>query len=156
MALTVGIDPDLIASGVAVITERRVIADLTKVKLSGLVDYMRQQAANADGQILIKMEDPNLLKPTFPRVLNRKLTPSQKAATMRKISQDVGKVKAAATLIMELLKDAGFKVVPCRPLVGGHKARCKKDAAYFNQLTGWAGRSNEDNRDAALIALFGV
>lgn len=153
--LIIGIDPDLIASGVAVTTERRFVAELTKVKLSGLVEFMHLQAAKVDGRILIKMEDPNLLKPTFPRVLNHKLTPAQRTATMRKISQDVGKVKATATLIMELLKDAGFNVVACRPLVGGHKARCKKDADYFNKLTGWQGRSNEDSRDAAMIALFG-
>ena len=154
--LIIGIDPDLVASGVAVTTERRAIAELSKVKLSGLVDFMHLQAAKVEGRILIKMEDPNMLKPTFPRALSNKLTQAQRIATMRKISQDVGKVKAAATLIMELLKDAGFNVQPCRPLSGGHKARCKNDAAYFNALTGWTARSNEDCRDAALIALFGV
>ena len=154
--LTIGIDPDLIASGVAVVTNSMVIVEMRRVKLSGLVDFMHLQAAKVEGRILIKMEDPNLLKPTFPRALNHKLTPAQRVATMRKISQDVGKVKATATLIMELLKDAGFNVVACRPLVGGHKARCKKDAGYFNTLTGWSARSNEDCRDAALIALYGV
>jgi hypothetical protein len=29
------------------------------------------------------------------------------------------------------------------------------DAKFFNQLTGWTGSSNEDKRDAGLLALYG-
>lgn len=150
--LIIGIDPDLIASGVAVVTERNAVVELQRVKFSRLVDFMHLQAAKVEGRIIIKMEDPNTIKPTFPRILP---TAMNRQAVNNRISQNVGQVKAVATLILEVLTDAGFNVVACRPLVGGHKARCKKDADYFNKLTGWEGRSNEDSRDAAMIALFG-
>lgn len=151
--LIIGIDPDLSASGVAVITPAKAIVEMKRVRFSELVEYMRLQAAKVEGRILIKMEDPNTLKPTFPRAIPRAMN---KQAVNNRISQNVGQVKAVATLILEVLIAAGFNVVPCRPLVGGHKARCKKDATYFNKLTGWTARSNEDCRDAALIALYGV
>ncbi|MBV2127938.1 hypothetical protein [Arsukibacterium indicum] len=152
MLLIIGIDPDLTASGVAVITPDKRIVEMQRVKFSQLVDYMQLQAIKADGQILIKMEDPNMIAPTFPRALPKAMN---RQAVNNRISQNVGQVKAVATLILEVLKAAGYSVTPCRPLVGGYKTRCKKDAAYFNQLTGWDKRSNEDCRDAALIALFG-
>jgi len=150
--LLIGIDPDLSASGVAVITPDKRIIEMQRVKFSQLTEFMQLQAMKVDGRILIKMEDPNKIAPTFPRLMP---TARNKQAVMNNISQKVGQVKAVATLILEVLTEAGFNVAPCRPLVGGHKARCKKDAAYFNQLTGWTARSNEDCRDAALIALFG-
>lgn len=151
--LIIGIDPDLSASGVALITPDKRIAEMQRVKFSKLVEYMHLQAAKVDGRILIKMEDPNTIKPTFPRALPKAMN---RQAVNNRISQNVGQVKAVPTLMLEVLTEAGFNVVPCRPLTGGHKARCKKDATCFNKLTGWTARSNEDCRDAALIALFGV
>ena len=151
--LIIGIDPDLIASGVAVITPDKRIVEMQRVKFSQLVEYMQLQAIKVDGRVLIKLEDPNKIAPTFQR---HRPTAVNRLAVNNKISQNVGQVKAVATLILEVLTAAGFNVQPCRPLAGGNKARCKKDAAYFNTLTGWTARSNEDCRDAALIALYGV
>ena len=88
--ITIGIDPDLTASGVSVIDGKRVV-QLKNLRINELVPFF----SGHDGAV-IKMEDPNLIKPTFPRKLNPKLTAAQRTAIMRKISQDVGKVKAAA------------------------------------------------------------
>lgn len=147
--IVIGIDPDLTASGVAVIHSGRIL-ELDRIPFTGMVNWLSYQSALND--VLIKIEDPNLIKPTFPRMLP---TARNKQAVSNRISQNVGQVKAVATLLIETITAAGYQVKCCRPLAGGHKARCKKDAAYFNQLTGWVGRSNEDSRDAALIALFG-
>lgn len=148
--LIIGIDPDLSASGFAVVSGRS-IQKLERVPFSGVLAWLA--AHGGPDQLQVKIEDPNLIAPTFQRVLPKAMN---KQAVNNRISQNVGQVKAVATLLIETITAAGYQVKPCRPLVGGHKARCKKDAAYFNQLTGWAGRSNEDCRDAALIALFGV
>ncbi|WNO60871.1 hypothetical protein [Rheinheimera sp. MMS21-TC3] len=147
--LIIGIDPDLTASGVAVILNGRILK-LDRIPFTGMLNWLSYQSAL--NSVLIKIEDPNLIKPTFPRMLP---TARNKQAVSNRISQNVGQVKAVATLLIETITAAGYQVKPCRPLVGGHKTRCKKDAAYFNKLTGWTGRSNEDCRDAALIALFG-
>ncbi len=148
--VTIGIDPDLTASGVSVVDGKRIL-QLKSLRINDLVPFVAGL-----NEAVIKMEDPNRLRPTFPRKLNPKLTAGQRTAIMRKISQDVGKVKAAATLIHELLTGAGFKVIMVTPLKGPLKRQAKDDAAYFNKVTGWTGRSNQDQRDAALIALYGV
>lgn len=147
--VTIGIDPDLTKSGVSVVDGRRV-AELKSLRIADLVAFV----ASFDGAV-VKMEDPNLIEPTFTRKLSPKLTASQRASIMRKISQDVGKVKAAATLIHELLTGAGLKVIKVKPLKGPLKRQAKDSAEYFNKVTGWTGRSNQDQRDAALIALWG-
>lgn len=147
--LTIGIDPDLTASGFAVINGRS-IQRLERVPFADVLAWL--DAAGGKDAMLVKIEDPNLIAPTFPRALKNTIN---KQAVYNRISQNVGQVKAVATLLIETITAAGYQVKPCRPLSGGHKSHCKKDAAYFNKLTGWTGRSNEDCRDAALIALFG-
>ncbi|MDP5459872.1 hypothetical protein [Alishewanella sp. SMS8] len=147
--VTIGIDPDLTASGFAVVNGRT-IEKLERVPFSGVLAWL--DANGGPAALNIKIEDPNLIAPTFPRSLPKAMN---KQAVNNRISQNVGQVKAVATLLIETMTAAGYQVKPCRPLAGGHKSRCKKDAAYFNQLTGWTGRSNEDCRDAALIALYG-
>ncbi|CAM3899330.1 hypothetical protein [Rheinheimera salexigens] len=147
--IIIGIDPDLTASGFAVINGRT-IEQLQRVPFAEVVAWLTKQGSPQ--QLQVKIEEPNLIKPTFPRALPKAIN---KQAVNDRISQNVGQVKAVATLLIETITAAGYQVKPCRPLMGGHKTRCKKDAAYFNKLTGWTGRSNEDCRDAALIALFG-
>lgn len=147
----IGIDPDLTASGVALVEGNKIIM-LDKVSLPELLVWVNKNRWIANGEIIIRMEDPNLIKPTFPRAMPKA---RNKQAVMNNISQKVGQVKAVATIIMQLLEHAGHQVKPVRPLQGAMKHLAKRDAKYFNQITGWDGRSNEDQRDAALIALFG-
>lgn len=147
----IGIDPDLTASGVAVVEGKKIIR-LERVRLPVLVEWMGNAWESSGGDLIILMEDPNLMKPTFHRAMPKA---RNKQAVMNNISQKVGQVKAVATIIMELLQHDGYQVRPVRPLAGPMKHRAKRDAKYFNQITGWDGRSNEDQRDAALIALFG-
>lgn len=147
----IGIDPDLTASGVALVEGNKIIR-LERVAVPDLVLWVSKEWAYARGELVIRMEDPNLIKPTFPRAIPKA---KNKQAVMNNISQKVGQVKAVATIIMQLLEHAGHQVKPVRPLQGAMKHLAKRDAKYFNQITGWAGRSNEDQRDAALIALFG-
>lgn len=147
----IGIDPDLTASGVALVEGNKIIR-LERVAVPELVEWISLASAKVGGDLVIRMEDPNLIKPTFPRALPKA---KNKQAVMNSISQKVGQVKAVATIIMQLLEHAGHHVKPVRPLQGAMKHLAKRDAKYFNQLTGWDGRSNEDQRDAALIALFG-
>jgi len=39
-----------------------------------------------------------------------------------------------------------------KPLRGSVK-KAKNDAKLFNKITGWEGKSNQDKRDAALLAM---
>lgn len=146
MKLTIGIDPDFVKSGIAV-TQNETIVHLESL---GFVDLFEYIAAAGDKQsILIKLENPSAIKPLF----GKKVQNSR--AVREKICQDVGKCKATGSLIQQVLESQGYKVKLVTPLKGPVKRQAKSDAVYFNKLTGWQGRSNEDKRDAALVALYG-
>lgn len=145
MFLIIGIDPDLKASGVAIVVRNK-ISELKNMPFPELIEYITALAA--DNEIMVKLEDVN----AWSGVKHRAGTGP---AAMRKISQNVGQVKAVATLIKQSLNSKGIDVHLVKPLRGEVKMQAKKNSAYFNKLTGWTGSSNEDNRDAALIALHG-
>ncbi|MCP3702472.1 MAG: hypothetical protein GY954_05990, partial [Alteromonas sp.] len=106
-------------------------------------------AAGPKEEVLIKLENPSAIKPLFgAKVKNKR-------AVREKICQDVGKCKATGSLIQQVLESQGYKVKLVTPLKGPVKRMAKSSDKYFNQITGWKGRSNEDKRDAALVALYG-
>ena len=146
----IGIDPDMKASGVAVVQGKDELVELANKNINEIVPYLKQWAQNHS--LTVKIEDPNLISPTFPRVIKGAVSMK---AVCDKISQDVGRVKASATLIIEILEFNGFTVQRVKPIKGPLKQLCKNDSKHFNQVFKWAGRSNEDTRDAAIIAVYG-
>lgn len=143
--LKIGIDPDLQKSGVATVRNGRIV-ELYAMPFFTLISFINENMA--DAQFVI--EDVNFHKPTFHR-------PGASKHEMLKIAQDVGKVKAVGMLLADYLKDSGANFRLVKPLKGTvKKAKNGKGAAeFFNRLTGWEGQSNEDKRDAALLALYG-
>lgn len=141
----IGIDPDLVRSGVAFVHGQKIL-ELSTLSMPELIEYVVLKAQAHEIEVLI--EDVESIKPTFARK-------GTGLAAMRKISQNVGQVKAAARLIREMLVSKGVDVKMVGPLTGAVKMKAKKNSEYFNKLTGWGGRSNQDTRDAALIALHG-
>lgn len=144
--ITIGIDPDMIASGVAVVAGKS-IQKLQSVKLPNLIATV--QAVGAPGEVVVKLENPEANKGLFASRANK-----NKAVSIS-IAMSVGKVQATTHHIREMLESAGYQVKMVTPLKGPLKKQAKTDAAYFNKVTGWTGRSNQDQRDAALIALWG-
>lgn len=143
--ITVGIDPDLIKSGVGVAVGNKLIA-LDSVSFPALIEYLEMVGPKEN--IKINLENPDAIKPLF----GEKAKNSR--AVREKICQDVGKCKAAGILIGELLTYHGYDVKLIAPLTGPLKMQAKKDYMYFNKITGWKGRTNSDQRDAGLIALW--
>jgi predicted nuclease with RNAse H fold len=149
--MKIGIDPDLTKSGVALVVNGK-IEFLKSLGFGELIVYV-VGLDNQQGLVTVLLEDVDNKKPVFPK----RHAPSQSGSAAKvnmSIAEDLGKVKATARLIKELLEDNGVTVKLVKPLRGPIKA-AKKNSAYFNKITGWTGRSNEDTRDAALIALFG-
>ncbi len=140
-SLVVGIDPDLDKNGVAVLKDG-LLAELKGLKFTALQAFIK-----AHPDAVYVLEDVELNKPTFNRNLNDKAN--------LKVAQNVGMVKGVARLIAEFLEEQDCRYTKTRPLIG-HLKHAKKDAAYFNRLTGWEGKSNQDTRDAALLAIYGV
>ncbi len=140
MRLVVGIDPDLKKSGVAVVSEGKLIT-LDNLKLLDLIEFISEHKHCAH----FVVEDVNHDKATYIR-------PGTNKNVMMNISQKVGMVKAIGTLLEEILTDLGAEFTSMKPLRGSVK-KAKKDAELFNRITGWVGKSNQDKRDAALLAL---
>lgn len=144
--IIVGIDPDLIKNGMAVVVDKKIVS-LEAVSFHNLIEFL--EAVGPKESIDIKLENPDSIKPLFgSKVKNKR-------AVREKICQDVGKVKAVGILINEYLLFHGYSVRLIRPLRGPIKRQAKADKIYFNKVTGWKGGSSEDKRDAALIALWG-
>ena len=143
--IIIGIDPDIEASGMAIIKDGKIEAML-KIPFPELIEKI--VSAHKQGKIVVKLEDVEANKPMFVRNLAG-------AKQAMKVAQNVGMCKGVARMIKESLEYHGVTVQMIKPLKGNVK-KAKKDASYFNQITGWEKRSNEDCRDAALIGIFGV
>ncbi len=74
-------------------------------------------------------------------------TASSKAAAL-KMARNIGQIDAWCTLITAVCADLGIAAHGISPAGKGGKL----NAAEFERLTGWAGRSNEHERDAATVA----
>lgn len=144
--ITIGIDPDMIASGLAVVSGKQ-ITKLHSVRLPNLVATI--QAIGSPDEVIIKLENPEANKGLFASHA------AKNKAVSIKVAMSVGKVQSTAHHIQEMLIAAGYPVKLVTPLKGPLKRQAKDDAEYFNRITGWTGRSNQDQRDAALIALWG-
>jgi antirestriction protein ArdC len=151
--IAIGIDPDMRASGVAVVygpENYRKVHSLDNVKLPAIVEFVKSVGVPKD--VVVKLENPAANKAVFTRDI---AGARDKRAVRDAIAMKVGKVMATTHHIRELLENAGYTVKMVTPLKGPLKRQAKDDAAYFNKVTGWTGRSNQDQRDAALIALWG-
>lgn len=142
--LVVGIDPDLVKSGVA-ITRAGGLVHMDALSFPELLEFVRELLPE---QPVVIVEEVEADKTTYHR-------PGTNARQHGRIAQNVGQVKGVKRVLVECLKSMGVDVVLVKPLRGPVKNRAKKDADYFNKVTGWKGRTNEDKRDAAMLALWG-
>ncbi|SUI65854.1 hypothetical protein [Shewanella baltica] len=163
--IRIGIDPDLTKSGVATVVNGEIVT-LKSMGFSELIEFV---ISKSHLPCAVLLEDVDNKKPVFPKRLRQSVkgqnpllayvghAPSQSGSNAKvnmSIAEDLGKVKATARLIKEVLEDKGIKVTLVKPLRGPIK-KAKDSSVYFNKITGWTGRSNADTRDAALIAMFG-
>ena len=139
----IGIDPDLVKSGLAVVIKGEVI-DLQSLSIVELITFINRSLNDISNEYIFAVENVEAKRATFAR---RGMNPAQ----MQKIAQNVGQVKAVARLIVEII--TAYTGKPPIMVPAGINRATKKDAKQFNVVTGWNGRSNEDTRDAAIIAL---
>jgi hypothetical protein len=90
--------------------------------------------------ISVVMEDPNGNRPVFNRgVQGRRAS---------KIAQNVGANKRDAILIWEYCVNHGIAIQRITPTA---KSITKLSSEQFNKITGWAARTSEHARDAAML-----
>lgn len=142
----IGIDPDLVKSGVAMV-QNGTIQGMTSMDFWQLCKHIDECVALGFVFVLEDVEANNF---TYARHSKK-----YKPKVVQKIMQNVGQVKAISRLIQQYLEGAGAEYYMVKPLVARYMKDCKKDSAKFNARFGWSGRSNEDQRDAAMLAIAG-
>lgn len=135
----IAIDPDMRKSGVAYIAENGEVIDLQALSISQLSDVIHAY----HNSVIYAIEDVNKHGTVYRH--NRK----GGASVQARIAQNIGMVKAAGVMIIDVIESATGRKPVLAPL--GIGKQTKRNAKLFNQLTGWQGKTNEDTRDAACI-----
>ena len=132
--LIIGIDPDLEKSGVAVLGQSLELKNLT---FAQTVELFR---SHQDEIKKVVIEAGRLNKKS-----NFRFGHSKTAG--EKIAKNVGENHATGKLLAEMAKSCGLAVVLVKP------SRSKVDSKEFNRITGWQGRTNQEQRDAAMLLI---
>lgn len=136
--LIIGIDPDLEKSGVAILGSS---LELKNLSFSEIVD-------------LFRTEQEKIMKVVIEAGwLNKKANfhchVGQRKSVGERIAKNVGENHAKGKLLVEMAKSLNLNVLEVRP------TKAKRNAKDFNQMTGWVGRTNQEQRDAAML-IFGM
>lgn len=133
MSTIIGIDPGS-NTGIA-IYRAGVLAELQTIE-----PHQLPEAIESIKPARVVFEDSRLQSHTWSRKLS--------AAAQLKVARDVGQIDAWCRLITATCERLG---IPAHGISPKNKG-AKLDAARFAELTGWIGRSNEHQRDAACVA----
>lgn len=131
----IGIDPG-VNMGVAIYEDGNLI-DLLTVEPLGLVDIINAYAAHP---LFIAFEDSRLQSHVW--------LPSQSKGVAANIARKVGMVDAWCYMIERLCENYNIAYMRVSPKAKGGKV----DAELFKKVTRWDKRSNQHERDAAMVA----
>lgn len=140
MIKIIGIDPDMRKCGVC-----QMMGDDFLIFPMDVPLLLENISFWNDGEYIFALENVNAIKTIYAK--NRK----GGQAVQSRIAQNVGMVKAAATIIQDYIEHHGGKVILVPPGIG---KQTKNNAKLFAELTGYTGRTNEDTRDAYWIAKY--
>ena len=132
--LIIGIDPDLDKSGVAVLGQSFELKNLTFAETVELFRSHQDQIK----KVVIEAGWQN-------KKANFRGGHSKRAG--ERIAKNVGENHATGKLLVEMAKSFGLAVVEVRP------TKTKKNSEEFNRITGWQGRTNQEQRDAAMLLI---
>ncbi|MCU4491492.1 hypothetical protein KTI63_03300 [Acinetobacter guillouiae] len=130
--LIIGIDPDLEKSGVAVLGQSFELKNLTFAETVELFRSHQDQIK----KVVIEAGWQNK-KANFRGGHSKRVS--------EQISRRVGLNHATGILLVEMAESLGLAVVLVRP------TKTKKNSEEFNRITGWQGRTNQEQRDAGML-----
>lgn len=133
--LIIGIDPDLEKSGVAVLKDGSL--RLGNMRFYDLTQYFE---VNKDQIKKVVIEAGWLNKKSN---LHGRYGQSKRAG--ERIAKNVGENHATGKLLVEMAESLGLAVVLVKP------TKSKKNSEEFNRITGWQGRTNQEQRDAGML-----
>lgn len=142
----IGIDPDTSKSGVAFLDVKTKMLEVTSLSFSDLLDYLQfLNDKKQVGKLIIVVEAGWLNTKSNFHVKN--------PVAGQRVAKNVGANHQTGKLIIEMARSYGLKVYEQKPLKKCWKGAGGKithdELAYF---TGIMGRTNQEARDAALIA----
>lgn len=143
MTLVMGVDPGE-QTGIAVYRDGR-LAQLSTIRPAQygavLADFMPD---------LLVIEDSRLQSHVFTAHLPTKAQALSVAQvrTALKIARNIGMVDGFCSLLVDIADSMGIKVVTVSPKAKGAKINAER----FQRITGWDGRCNQHERDAAMVA----
>ena len=143
MIKVIGIDPDMRKPGVVRFDDDGF--DIDFFKSYNTASLIEDVPTLANQGYAFAIEDVNAIKTIYTK--NRK----GGQAVQSRIAQNVGMVKAAATIIQDYIEFNGGKVILVPAGIG---KQTKNNAKLFAELTGYTGKTNEDTRDAYWIAKY--
>ena len=132
--MIIGIDPDLVKSGVAILSDS---LELKTMTFAETVDLFRSQ----QDQIKKVVIEAGWLN----KKSNLHSRHGQSKTTGERIAKNVGENHATGKLLVEMAKSFKLNVVEVRP------TRAKKNAEEFKRITGYVGRTNQEVRDAGML-----
>lgn len=132
--IIIGIDPGAY-TGIAV------YKDGALSELKTIQPYDLQRMLEGEKCDLVVFEDSRLQSHIWTRGL--------KGAAAMKVARNIGQIDAWCSLIETVCKMSGIETESLSPKAKGEKV----DALAFYKLTGYDGRSNQHERDAAMVAL---
>ena len=133
--ITVGIDPDSSAHGVAVY-EGKKLMQLYKLPLLEIMDLL-----NLHDKDNLKVSIENVCANNFVYARNAQANKNAHA----KVALSIGRCQQSQTELMRLLDKLDIPYVLHKP----QKGNWAKDKTMFERVTGWSKKSNEDTRSAA-------
>lgn len=141
-SLTIGIDPDSAAHGVAFFNEQGLF-ELKNLTLMELMERLANLKQTHDITVHIENVDAN--KGCWNNVRGSK-------AAFGKAASDMGKCRQAYIELTRMFDHLGVPYVNHKISKSWKKGNDKK---LFELATGWTGRSNEDTRSAAYFGYLG-
>jgi len=145
MNITMGVDPDSKAHGVAIYNPNGKLARLECMTLLQVLDFVK--TAKVDYCVTVHMEDVCAMNAVF-----RQRQGKNQGVNMA-MSNSIGKCQQAQVELERVFESLDVKVVK-------HKiSKMWKDQPgkkQFEKVTGWTGRSNEDTRSSAYFGWLGV
>ncbi|MCH9645320.1 MAG: hypothetical protein K0U08_01540 [Proteobacteria bacterium] len=143
--VTIGIDPDSKAHGVAIYHDKKLVAleCLTLMQIHELLhkDYLGKN-------VIFSIENVCATSAAF----NARDKKSNQAVKL-KMAQHIGQCKQSQIELERMLDYLGFKCI-YYPISKSWKSQAGKK--QFELVTGWKGRSNEDTRSAAYFGFLGL
>lgn len=147
----IGIDPDCVQSGIAVMTPKsRNYVSVSSMKFPQLLDFLQQMKNTCEINSLkmtVVVEGGWLVsKSNYHEAQGRRA---------EKIAKDVGANHETGRKILEMCEHYGIEASAQRPLLKCWKGSDRKiTAGELKDVTGWDKRTNQDERDAALLAWY--